>query len=198
MSRKDFYYHASPVEGLTRLEPRISNHGVPLVYLSGKRENVLVYLSNAVEKYCTDTGFAYTGQWHKWGPYGFDKDGRIRLEEYYPYALESTYRGVSGYIYSVDDITDSGYELNIPDAVTSSVAVSVCGTEYVPDAYEEILKAEKSGLICITRFDELTDNKKSWLKKVIAEEYDQAGAHPEYRYFLRNKFPEYTFDEIQN
>ena len=60
------------------------------------RENVLVYLSNAVEKYCTDTGFAYTGQWHKWGPYGFDKDGRIRLEEYYPYALESTYRGVSG------------------------------------------------------------------------------------------------------
>ncbi len=41
------WYHASPTKDLTTLEPRISNHGVPLVYLSKKRENVLVYLSNA-------------------------------------------------------------------------------------------------------------------------------------------------------
>ena len=189
------YYHASPIEGLTQLEPRISNHGVPLVYLSKKRENVLVYLSNAVEKFCSDTGFSYAGQWHKWGPYGFDEDGCIRLEEYYPDALESTYRGVSGYIYSVDNIFDSGYELNIPDAATSSVAVSVSGVEYVPDAYEEILKAEKDGLIHITRFEEMTENKKNWLKRIIAEEYDQAEDHPEYRYFLRNKFPEFTNGE---
>ena len=46
------YYHASPVEGIRQLEPRVSNHSVPLVYFSKKRENVLVYLSNAVEKYC--------------------------------------------------------------------------------------------------------------------------------------------------
>ncbi len=72
------------------------------------------------------------------------------MEEYYQDALESTYSGVSGYIYSVDNIIDSGYELNIPDAATSSVAVSVSGTEYVPDAYEAMLEAEKSGLICIT------------------------------------------------
>ena len=189
------YYHASPIEGLTQLEPRISNHGVPLVYLSKKRENVLVYLSNAVEKFCNDTGFSYAGQWHKWGPYGFDEDGCIRLEEYYPDALVSTYRGVSGYIYSVDNIFDSGYELNIPDAATSSVAVSVSGVEYVPDAYEEILKAEKDGLIRITRFEEMTENKKNWLKRIIAEEYDQAEDHPEYRYFLRNKFPEFTNGE---
>ncbi len=191
------YYHASPIERLTRLEPRISNHGVPLVYLSKKRENVLVYLSNAIEKFCTDTGFSYTGPWHKWGPYGFDKDGCIRLEEYYPDALESTYRGVSGFIYSVDKIIDSGYELNIPDAATSSVAVSVSGVEYVPDAYEEILKAEKSGLIRITRYEEMSENKNNWLKKIIAEEYDKAGDHPEYRYFLRNKFPEFTYGDIQ-
>ena len=156
---------------------------------------MLVYLSNAVEKFCSDTGFSYAGQWHKWGPYGFDEDGCIRLEEYYPDALESTYRGVSGYIYSVDNIFDSGYELNIPDAATSSVAVSVSGVEYVPDAYEEILKVEKDGLIRITRFEEMTENKKNWLKRIIAEEYDQAEDHPEYRYFLRNKFPEFTNGE---
>ena len=45
-------YHASPIADITTLEPRISNHGSPLVYVSQKRENVLVYLSNAVEKFC--------------------------------------------------------------------------------------------------------------------------------------------------
>lgn len=41
-------YHASPTGGLTVLTPHVSNHGRPLVYFSKKRENVLVYLSNAV------------------------------------------------------------------------------------------------------------------------------------------------------
>ena len=187
---KGMYYHASPIAGLTQLEPRISNHGVPLVYLSRKRENVLVYLSNAVERFCKDTGFQYDGTWHKWGPYGFDEDGRIRLEEYYPDALESTYGGASGYIYTVDDVIDSGYELNIPDAATSNAAVTVCGAEYIPDAYAAILEAENSGLISITRFNEMTEKKKDWLKRIIAKEYEQAEDHPEYRYFLRNKFPD--------
>lgn len=86
-------YHASPIGGLTELRPHISNHGIPLLYFSQKRENTFVYLSNAVEKYCRETGFAYNGPWKKWGPYGFTDDGRQRLEEYYPNALEETYRG---------------------------------------------------------------------------------------------------------
>ncbi len=31
------YYHASPVKGITELEPHISNHGIPLVYFSKKK-----------------------------------------------------------------------------------------------------------------------------------------------------------------
>ena len=42
-------YHASPIGGLTELRPHISNHGIPLLYFSQKRENTFVYLSNAVE-----------------------------------------------------------------------------------------------------------------------------------------------------
>ena len=83
------FYHASQIKDIIELEPRVSNHGIPLIFFSRKRENVLVYLSNAVEKYCKETDFEYSGTWNKWGPYGFEKDGRQRLEEYYPDAYEA-------------------------------------------------------------------------------------------------------------
>ena len=35
------YYHASPFGGITQLKPHVSNHGIPLVYFSKKRENGL-------------------------------------------------------------------------------------------------------------------------------------------------------------
>ncbi len=183
------YYHASPVKGIARLEPRVSNHGVPLVYFSRKRENVLVYLSNAIERYCRETGFSYDGKWQKWGPYGFNKDGRQRLEEYYPNALISTYKGVSGYIYGAETIVDSGFAVQITDAATSSIPVEVSSVEYVADAYEAILQAEREGLITIIRYEEMPDKMREWSERTIREEYANAADHPEYRHFLRGNFP---------
>ncbi|MBR0082022.1 MAG: hypothetical protein IJP98_04715 [Clostridia bacterium] len=184
------YYHASPVAGITRLKPAVSNHGVPLIYFSKKRENVLVYLSNAIERHCRETGFAYAGPWQKWGPYGFNRDGRQRIEEYYPNALESTYRGVSGWIYRAETIADSGFSTGIPDAATSSAPVDVIGAEFVPDAYEAILQAERDGLLTILRYEEMPERMREWNRKTIPAEYAAAANHPEYRYFLKAKFPE--------
>ncbi|MBR5739313.1 MAG: aminoglycoside 3'-phosphotransferase [Lachnospiraceae bacterium] len=183
------FFHASPIANIKRLEPRISNHGVPLLYFSKKRENVLVYLSNAIEKYCKETGFSYDGTWQKWGAYGFERDGRLRMEEYYPNALEKTYRGVSGYIYSAETVEDSGFELRIPDAVTSNVPVDVTKVEYVPDAYEAILQAEEEGLITIIRYPEMPEKMRDWLRRTIRAEYESAADHPDYRYFLEGHFP---------
>ena len=188
------YYHASPVSSIEQLEPRVSNHQIPLVYFSRKRENVLVYLSNAVEKYCRETGFAYHGPWHKWGPYGFGPDGRQRLEEYYPDALERTYKGVSGYIYRAEEITEAGFQTGIPDAAVSSAPVKVTGTEFIPDAYEAILQAEKEGKITIVRYHEMTDKMREWNKRTIREEYTGAADHPEYRHFLKGCFADLLHD----
>ena len=184
------YYHASQTGGIRVLEPRISNHNIPLIYFSTKRENVLVYLSNAIEKYCRETGFEYDGKWEKWGPYGFSKDGLMRIEEYYPDALISTYKGVSGYIYCADDIKSADYEIIIPQAAVSSEPVKVKSVEYVPDALEAILQAERDGLITIKRYEEMTDNMREWNYRTIREEYERAENHPEYRHFLRGKFPD--------
>ena len=173
-------YHASPIGGLTELRPHISNHGIPLLYFSQKRENTFVYLSNAVEKYCRETGFAYNGPWKKWGPYGFTDDGRQRLEEYYPNALEETYRGVSGYIYTVEKVIRRGHPVPIPDTVTSRGAVEATGCEFIPDAWEAILQAEQEGLLVLRRYEEMTEREADWLRRTVREEYRQAEDHPEY------------------
>lgn len=183
------YFHASSIEGLKILKPQISEHGVPLVYFSKKRENVLVYLSNAIEKYCKETGFAHDGKWTKWGPYGFNKDGIQRIEEYYPKALLDTYKGVSGYIYGVEKITDSLFPLQIPDAVTASEPVPITCCEFVPDAYEAILAAEEMGLITIQHYDDMSKGQSEWNEKTIREEYQKAIDQPEYRHFIEGKFP---------
>lgn len=182
------YYHASSIKDIKELEPRISNHGKPLIYFSKKRENVLVYLSNAIEKYCKETNFYYDGIWQKWASYGFNKDGRQRIEEYYPNALEKNYKGVSGYIYMAKDIEEAEFQTQIPDAATSSKPVNVSDVEFISDAYEAILEAERNGLLTIDRYEEMTEARKEWLGKTIKKEYDSAVEHPEYRHFLKGNF----------
>ncbi len=181
-------YHASPVNGITTLVPHVSNHDKPLVYLSAKRENVLVYLSNAVEKHCRQTGFAWGGPWRKWASYGFTKDGLLMLEEYYPNATQDTYKGVSGFIYQVDECASATAMDDIPHAWISNEPVQVSGCEFIPDAYEALLKAEADGLIIVKRYDDISENTRRWLEKVIPQEYEKAGSHPEYRHFLQSKF----------
>ena len=111
------------------------------------------------------------------------------MEEYYPNALISTYKGVSGYIYSAEAITDSGFAVQIPDAATSSIPVEVSNSEYVPDAYEAILQAEREGLITILRYEDMSERMREWNEKTIKDEYEEATEHPEYRHFLKGNFP---------
>lgn len=113
------------------------------------------------------------------------------MEEYYPNALTDTYKGVSGYIYSVESVSDSGFQVQIPDAATSNVPVKITACEYVPDAYEAILSAEKEGLIVIRRYEDNSEEQLDWIKRTVKEEFKNAADHPEYQHFLVGKFSEY-------
>lgn len=188
------YYHASPVYGIDLLEPRISNHDKPLIYFSEKRENVLVYLSNAVEKYCKETGFQHSGKWHKWGSYGFTENGILRLEEYYPNAINETYRGVSAYIYSTEIIPDVKKLNGIPFAVTANQPVKVQHCEFISDAYEEIMKAVEDRKIIIEQYEDISDRKRKWIKETIIKEYRDNQLAKDYVHFLLAKFPFLTTD----
>lgn len=182
------YYHASKISGIKILEPRISNHDIPLIYFSTKRENVLVYLSNAIEKCCKEKGFNHQSKWHKWASYGFDTDGILTLDEYYPNAIENTYKGVSGFIYYVDTIQKNENSINISNAITTSEPATIIDVEFIEDAYSEILKAAEAGLIKIRRYEDMSDKMLSWIENTIKNEYANAENEPDYRFFLEEKF----------
>ena len=183
------FFHASPVPHLKNLTPHISNHGTPLIYFSTKRENILVYLSNAVEKCCRESGFHHDGPWKKWGSYGFTKDGILVLEEYYPDATAETYRSVSGYIYSTENVKDAISLPDIPFTFTTSAPTIVNECEYVPDAYEALLRAEAEGRIILHSFSQNSREKLEWIYRSVQSEYAQSASSPDYQFFLKAKFP---------
>lgn len=181
------FYHASPVPNLTELIPHISSHGKPYVYLSDRRENVLVYLSNPVERHCRRTGFPHEGSFYKFASYGFSPDGKPVLEEYYPDAFADTFAGVSGWIYRAES-ENCAPLAGIPGAFVSETPVKVTGREFVPDAYEAILQARREGLLLLCRYAEHSAEKRRWIADMIRKEYQDAQNHPEYRAFLQAKF----------
>ena len=180
-------YHASPTPNIKTLIPHTSNHGKPLIYFSSKRENVLVYLSNAVEKCCREHGFSHSGSFHKWGSYGFNKDGLLQLDEYWQTATEETYKGVSGWIYTVskEHMTPMS---DIPHAFTSAAPVPVLSCEFVPDACQALLSAASEGKIMLTQYEQNSPKMLSWIRRTITEEYESSQNSPEYRFFLKSKF----------
>ena len=182
------YYHASPVKDLKVLRPGISMHGKSWVYLTDKRENTLVYLCNAIEKYCKETDFAYEGRCYKWASYGFDQDGILQLEEYYPNAIWDTYKGMTGYIYSAKGCEDVDPLGDIAGAFTSDKSVEIDACEIVPDAYEAIMEAVLEGKLVIQKYEDMSATKLEWIKNKIMEDYNTKKDIPEYIHFLEGKF----------
>lgn len=183
------FYHGSPVANIRELQPHVSNHGESLVYLSSKRENTLVYLSNAIEKFHKDKELKHEGHFYKWASYGFNREGILVVEEYYPNATEETYKGVDGFIYCADNVEDYILQKDIPFAAVSSKPIQVTSVEYILDVYEELLKLEKSGEIIIRRYEENSDAKKEWIKKVVLNEFNKHQDRRDYVTFLKEKFP---------
>lgn len=68
--------------------------------------------------------------------------------------------------------------------------MDVDGVEFVSDAYEAILQAERNGPISIMPYDKMSDIMREWNVKTIKNEYENAADHPEYRHFLMGNFPD--------
>ncbi len=187
-------FHASQTPGIQHLEPRRSHHGKALVYFSDRRENTLVYLSNAVEKFCREKGLPPQASYCKWGSYGFTREGLLCLEEYWPGATEETYGGEAGYLYTVE--TEKARPLSeIPHAFVSEEALEVTACEFVPDALAALKQAEQAGKLVLRAYTENSPEKLRWIEQSIRQEYEKAEGLSYYREFLRAKFRPFLDDE---
>ena len=95
---------------------------------------------------------------------------------------------MSGYIYSAENICVNEDIINISNAVTTSLPVTVTDVEFIEDAYDEIIRAEEKGLIKIRRFEEQSDKMLSWIEKTVRDEYKNTENEADYRHFLKVKF----------
>ncbi len=182
------FFHATQTPNIEILIPHISNHGKPLIYFSTKRENTLVYLSNAVEKHCKQVKFEYAGIYKKWASYGSTQKGILQLDEYYPNATIDTYKGNLGYIYSTENLNNYKSQKDIPYAIITECSAPVLNCEYIPDAYQAIMYAVENGDIVLRRYEENSEERLKWIRKTISSEYEQSVGHPDYREFLKSKF----------
>ena len=51
------------------------------------------------------------------------------------------------------------------------------------------MDAAENGSIIVKSFEQNSKDKLLWIKRIVSAEYEKAKAHPEYRAFLRAKFP---------
>lgn len=132
-------YHASPTGGLRVLRPTVSKGcGTPArVCMTTLRPMALLYLARNYEY-----------------PYGFDQDGVLCYNEYFPGALEELYGGRPGWLYTC---AGGNYAATgIPNERIAYGPVEVVSAEFIPDALQALRRAEREGELRIRRYEELT------------------------------------------
>ena len=94
-----------------------------------------------------------------------------------------------GWIYSVAPSDAVARFEKIRNCFFSETPQKVVSCEFVPDALEALLKAEREGKIVITRYAELSERRLEWIRKTTFDEYRNAADAPDYRFFLETKYP---------
>lgn len=147
------YYHCSPTAGLTLLRPqKPKSFDKPAnVYLTTLLPMALMY---SVRNY------EYT--------YGYNKDGQIHFDEYFPHALEILYRGKQASLYFCDP--EHVESTAIPHEAVSKAAVPIIRETHVPDACEALLEQERAGNLLIHRYETLSPAMLDWIKQVQTDE----------------------------
>lgn len=182
------YYHASKIGDLAVLKPFVSNHKKKYIYFSDKRENVLIYCSNPIEKYCKENKIDF-GEKYTWlAPYGFDRNGTFCYEEYCPNLLYESYYGTSGYIYSTKSDLGMKPLKDIRNVYINENEVKPDKVEYIENVYDEIIKAEKDGKIKIFRYEDISEERKAKNNKMILDYYLNECKSKSEKYYYENHF----------
>ncbi len=172
-------YHGSSVPGIRTLEPRLSNHEKPYVYLTHSKPLAVLYAHNVLTP---PNGF-FT--------YFMDKNRALVYEEYFPNQLETLYAKQRGFVYTCE--ADLPSLPAMPWVYLSEAPVPVASWEEIPDLLHELLRLEQEGALTIRRYETLSPQDRAINDRVILREIEtlKLREHPETEYgrFLHVHFP---------
>lgn len=140
-------YHGSHTAGIESLyaNSKLHNSDEQVVYLTDSRLYALFYIWD--EEHNISPTKHVTCR---------IKNGVVEYEEQFPNQLAAFYKGVSGYLYHIEQS-----EAFLPVEGRESMWYSkedacVSSCEFIPDVYEEMLRYQEKGLLKMIRFEELS------------------------------------------
>ena len=151
------YYHGSPVGGLTELQPFLSEHGKPYIYLTTNPLVALVYAVKPVSKP------------YSFYPYGFDANGNMVYSEYYPNAFADIYKGKTGYLYECEDVENVENPTQISCAYTCNEPIKVSKVICIEDLYAYYIDAIRSGAFHIKPFEAISEKEREFVHQDLRQ-----------------------------
>ena len=154
------FYHGSSVSGINKLEARSILHNTEekVVYLTDSIPYAIYYIWDA--EHNGVNGKHVTG---------WVKNGIAYYEEQFPDQLKTFYKGVSGYLYCIEDNINVKPMENRDNLYYSTNDVLVTEVVQIVDVYEELLKYEAEGKFVVLRYNEQTVERQNELVDLIAE-----------------------------
>ncbi len=193
-------YHASDVEGITKLRPQVANHQKAYIYLSTKKELIYVYLVNPVKNFCEKNNIeiesGHTCQ--RWALRSWDKEkGVPMLYEWWPNSFEDVYKGTKSFFYQVEANEDC-QPLIAPEFPNNHSfyicpkPIAVKQVEVIDDTYEFLKQAEKEGKVVLRKYETLPSEFRRVIKENVLKGYQDATrlGKTHYQKFLESKFPD--------
>ncbi|WP_148410304.1 hypothetical protein [Murimonas intestini] len=175
-------YHGSNTSSLNTLKPQQADHDRPYIYMTTIKIVAGFYLINAVERP------------YYWFPYGFEKDGTVHYQEWYPNALKEAAEGKTGYIYTIDAKEEDVLPFkNIPCAKLGTAPMSVIDCITIPDCYQWLMEQEKSGAFILKKYKDKTPEQFKFLQRqlldYLSEKNMKENPTCSYAKFVQAKFP---------
>ena len=166
-------YHGSKEHNIKRLEPRKSTHGI-YVYATPDKVLPLIFSGNGGGDLIYSLG-------------RYNENDPWELVERIPKAFDKVFSNSSS-IYYLPDETFKDIKTGFKEVV-SEVGVDVIKEEYIENVYDELLKAEKEGLLKIYRYP----NKPETMKQDGSDILDQWRS---YKNKLNREFNKNSFDRL--
>lgn len=153
-------YHGSFIPNIKTLQAnsRLHNTDSKVLYLTDNIPYSLFYVWDGEHNRCSSKHVT-----------GWLKNGTAFYEEQFSCQLETFYKGVAGYLYSVS-MSDEVQLMNGRDDLYYCLSdMAVEESTFIPDVYEELIKYEKTGELEIRRFNKQSEERQNELTELIAQ-----------------------------